>query len=211
MNKFKKYYTNVFVAECEEAKTKGDIIVLETKYSKEVECEVFNLVSTANNKYYYSIVRLEDMNYAEKKATKYIKSANVADNNSHKAWEASKEGAEFLVLAEPIKVGHHSEKRHRALIERNNKRMSKCVSESDRADTLRQKSEYWENKAKEITLSMPESLEYFTFELDKAKEYHKGLKDGTIKKEHSYSVTYANKKVKELTKKVEIANILWGV
>lgn len=44
MNKFKKYCPNVWVAECEEEYKKGDIIQLETKYGKEVECEVYNLV-----------------------------------------------------------------------------------------------------------------------------------------------------------------------
>jgi len=209
MNKFKKYYPNVFIAECDESYKKGDLINLETKYGKEVECKVYNLISNANDKFYYSIVRVEEMNYAERKAQQKLRSAEVAERNSNKAYEASKEGADFLVLAEPIKVGHHSESRHRALIERNYKRMGKSVSESERADTLKEKAKYWEDKAKEITLAMPESLEFFTFELDNAKAHHKGLKDGTIKKDHSYSVAYANKKVKELTKKVEIAKKLW--
>ena len=37
----------------------------------------------------------------------------------------SNEGSEFLSLGEPIKVGHHSANRHRALIERNWDRMGK--------------------------------------------------------------------------------------
>ena len=57
---------------------------------------------------------------------------------------------------------------------------------------------------------MPESIEYFTKRLEKAKEYHKGLKNGTIEKEHSYSLTYAKKLVNELTEKVKIAKLLWG-
>ena len=57
---------------------------------------------------------------------------------------------------------------------------------------------------------MPKSLEYYSFKLEEAKNLHKGLKDGSIKKEHSYSMQYANKNVKELTKKVKIAEILWG-
>ena len=57
---------------------------------------------------------------------------------------------------------------------------------------------------------MPESLEFYSFKLDEAKKYHKGLKDGTIPKLHSYSVQYANKNVKELTRKVEISQKLWG-
>ena len=44
MNKFKKYCPNVWVAECEDEHEKGEIIELETKYGKMVECEVYNLI-----------------------------------------------------------------------------------------------------------------------------------------------------------------------
>ena len=57
---------------------------------------------------------------------------------------------------------------------------------------------------------MPESIEYFSDRLEKAIAHHKGLKDGSIEREHSYSLTYANKEVNELKKKVEIAKLLWG-
>ena len=57
---------------------------------------------------------------------------------------------------------------------------------------------------------MPESLEFYRYKLEKAKERHAGLKNGTIEREHSYSLTYATKDVKELTQKLEIAEKLWG-
>ena len=87
--------------------------------------------------------------------------------------------------------------------------MRKSIAESDKAEDYKQKAEYWENKSKEIDLSMPESFEYYIIKLEEAKNFHKGLKDGSIEKEHSYSITYANKKVKDLTKKVKIAELLW--
>ena len=210
MNKFKKYCPNVWVAECDDQYEKGDIIELETKYGKIVECEVYNLVSQTEDKYYYSVVRLEEKTYAERKAERYNNSAVNHEAKSKHYYEASQEGKEFLSLAEPIKIGHHSEKRHRALIERNHNRMRKSVEYSKKAEQAKRKAEYWEAKANEITLAMPESLEYFTYKLDKAIAYHKGLKDGTIERAHSYSLTYANREVKELKKKVEIANLLWG-
>ena len=70
MNVFKKFCPNVWVAECEEKFEKGEIIILETKYGKEIECEVYNLVAEKNDKFYYSIVKLEDKTYAERKAEK---------------------------------------------------------------------------------------------------------------------------------------------
>lgn len=210
MNKFKKYCPNVWVAECDEVHKKGEVIELETKYGKEVECEVYNLIAKNDDKYFYSIVRVEDQSYAQRRAKRY---ANIASNHNVKSNEyikASEEGKEFLSLGEPIKVGHHSEKRHRALIERNWRRMEKSVEHFEKAESAQHKAEYWENKAQEITLAMPESIEYFLARLEKAITYHNGLKDGSIEREHSYSLTYANKEVKEIKKKVEIAKLLWG-
>lgn len=50
-------------------------------------------------------------------------------------------GSEFLSLGEPIKVGHHSEKGHRALIERNWNRMEKSVEFAEKAKEAGQKAE----------------------------------------------------------------------
>lgn len=211
MNKFKKYCPNVWIAECEEEYEKGDIIELTTKYNKEVECEVYNFLGYSRNKNrVYSVVRTEEKSYAERKAEKYNNSAlkNIAKSNEK--WEQSQEGKDFLSLAEPIKIGHSSEKRHRALIERNRNRMAKAVEFENKAKEQIAKAEYWENKANQITLAMPESLEYFEYELEKAEKHHKELKDNPEKRQHSYDLTYAKKYVNELKKKVEIAKVLWG-
>ena len=210
MNKFKKYYPNVWVAECEEEYKKGDIIELETQYGKIVECKVYNLVSKNSEKYFYSIVRIEEMTYAERKVEKYNNSVSNHISKSNNYYNASQEGRGFLSLGEPIKVGHHSEKRHRALIERNNNRMGKCLEFAQKAEQAEHKKEYWEQKAEEITLAMPESIEHFSKKLERAILYQQGLKNGTIPRSHSYSLTYASNDVKELKKKVEIANLLWG-
>jgi hypothetical protein len=210
MNTFKKYCENVFIAEAEEQHEKGDIIELTTKYGKTVNCEVYNLIQEANDKFYYSIVRIEDKSYAERKAEKYSNSATRHQQKSDKFYAAAQEGRDFLVLAEPIKVGHHSEGRHRALIQRNWNRMGNCIKAQEEATKKASKAEYWERKANDINLSMPESLEFYTYKLEQAQAYHKGLKDGSIEKEHSYSMQYANKSVKDLTRKVQIAQKLWA-
>lgn len=211
MNKFKKYCPNVWIAECEEEYEKGDIIELTTKYNKEVECEVYNFLGkTSTEKYLYSIVRLEDESYAERKARKYNNASakNIAKRDEK--FNQAQEGREFLLLGEPIKVGHHSERGHRALLQRNENRMRKAFEFENKAKELLRKAEYWEAKAKEITLAMPESLEYFEYELEKAEKHHKDLKDNPEKRQHSYGLTYAKKYVNELKKKVEIAKVLWG-
>ena len=206
MNKFIKYCPNVWVAECEEEYQKGDLIYLETKYGIQVECEVYNFLGySRNKKRVYSVVRTEEKSYAERKAEKYNNSAFKNMQKSNEKWEQSQEGKDFLSLGEPIKIGHSSEKRHRALIERNMSRMAKAVEFENIA-----KAEYWENKANQITLAMPESLEYFKIKLEQAELHHKDLKDNPEKRQHSYDLTYAKKAVNELKKKVEIATKLWG-
>ena len=213
MNKFRKYCPNVWVAECDLQYKKGDIIKLETKHGNEVECEVYNQVgytgTKENPKYCYSIVRCDE-SYADKKAEKYRNAANNSESKSQEYYEASQEGREFLIMGEPIKVGHHSEKRHRALIERNWNRMDKSVEFDKKASEQENRANYWESRAEEITLAIPESIEYFKYKLEKAIAYQTGLKDGSIPRGHSYSLSYATKDVNELKKKVDIASKLWG-
>lgn len=210
MNKFKKYCPNVWIAECDEEHGKGDIISMETKYGKEVECEVHNLLGNKDGLFFYSVVRIEEKNYAERKAERYQNSASNHSGKSNQYYQAAQEASEFLSLGEPIKIGHHSEKRHRALYERNAKRMDKSMESYRKSEEAKHKAEYWENKANEINLSMPDSLEFYKYKLEKAKEYQTGLKNGTIEKAHSYSLVYATKDVKELNQKLETAQKLWG-
>lgn len=213
MNTYKKFCPNVFVAKCTEEYQRGDEITVTTKRGKENEHIVWNLVGQGNGFFFYSITRSDGFNSRERAKQKAERLESWAESNDSKSterWEASNEGRDFLRLAEPIKVGHHSEKRHRALIERNHQRMEKSMEYADKAEQHRRKSEYWASRADEINLSMPDSLEYYQHELEQAVEHHKGLKDGSIPKEHTYSLAYARKKVKDLEKKVETAKVLWG-
>ena len=115
-----------------------------------------------------------------------------------------------MVLAEPIKIGHHSEKKHRALIERNHKRMDKAVEFQKLSNEYERRAAYWGSKANTINLSMPECIEYYQFELEKAKAIHQDLKENPNKRSHSYSLTYARKELNEMEKNLKIANQLWG-
>lgn len=214
MNTYAKYTANVFVAKCLERQEKGEKILVTTKYGKENECVVFNLVHRDKEGfYYYSIVRADGFNYQEhckSKAERYQNWANARERKSNEYYQASQEGKDFLALAEPIKVGHHSEKRHRALIERNWNRMGKSIEESKKAEEHDSKADYWTRRANEINLSMPESIEYWEYKLEEAKMKHEFYKDNPEKREHSYSLTYAKKAVNEAQKNLETAKKLWG-
>lgn len=214
MNTYRKYCPNVFVAQCEQEHEKGEIILIQTKYGKEIENEIHNFLGKTKDGFFlYSVTRVDGFNNQERAKKKFDKlqtASENADKRSQKFYEASKEGHDFLVLAEPIKIGHHSERRHRKLIERNWERMGKSVSESEKAEEYRRRSEYWKERASKIDLSMPDSLEYFEFELFKAKKEHQLLKEKPELRAHSMSLQYANKKVKELEDKVYTAVLLWG-
>lgn len=214
MNTYKKYCPNVFVANCEEKHEKGDIITITTKYGKENEHEIHNFMGqTSDGRYLYSITRVDGFNNQEralKKADRINGYAANAESRSEAYYKASQECRDFLVLGEPIKIGHHSERRHRKLIERNWERMGKSVAEAEKAKEYQRRAEYWAERANKIDLSMPDSLEYFEEELRKAKEKHQFYKDNPDKREHSYSLTYANKAVKDLQDKVNTAIRLWG-
>lgn len=214
MNTYAKYTANVFVAKCPEQHEKGETIQVTTKYGKENDCIVFNLVHRdKDGNFYYSIVRADGFNmqeYAKAKAERYQSWAIARERKSNEYYEASKEGKDFLSLAEPIKVGHHSEKRHRALIDRNWERMRKSVENEKIAEEHETKADYWTRKANEINLSMPESIELYEYKLEEAKMLHEGLKNGTIEKRHSYSLTYAKKDVKKFQDLLNSALKLWG-
>lgn len=213
MNTYAKFCANVFVAKCTERHEKGVTIPVTTKYGKENDCIVFNCVGSKDGFYYYSIVRADGFNvqeWAKRKAERLNNASSNAEKKSTQYYEASNEGRDFLSLGEPIKVGHHSEKRHRALIDRNYNRMGKSVEFSKKADEYTERAAYWESKANDINLSMPDSLEYYEYKLEEAKMKHEGLKAGTIERSHSFSLTYAKKEVNEITKKLELAKRLWA-
>lgn len=214
MNSYVKYCTNVFVAVSENQYKTGEVITMTTKYGKEHDAIVFNCVHSRNGLHYYSVVRADGYNSQERakaKAERLMQWSANASKRSNAAWEASQEGKDFLRLAEPIKVGHHSEKRHRALIDRNWNRMGKSVQEGEKAKDYESRADYWNRMAEKIDLSMPESIEYYEYLVEQKKAYHEGLKSGTIPKQHSYSMAYAKKELNEAIKNLATATKLWKI
>lgn len=212
MNTFSKYYPNVFLIKSENEQQKGNTIEVQTKYGKINKCIIYNLIYTKDGFFFYSYIREDGYNLQERakaKSEKYQNWSISAQSKSTEYYKASQEGADFLRLAEPIKIGHHSENRHRALIDRNWNRMGKSVAFSEKSQEHQNKADYWEKKSNEINLSMPESLEFYQFKLKEATQKHADIKSGKIEKSHSFSLTYAKKEINELTKKVHIAQKLW--
>lgn len=213
MNTYHKLCPHVFLAKCTEKHEKGETIEVTTKHGKNNECIVFNLVMEKEGYYYYSIVRADGFNvqeWAKRKAEMRRNWASSAERKSEEYFEKSNRHRDFLSLGEPIKVGHHSERRHRKIIEDAWNNMGKSVEFSEKAEQHLSSAEYWDKRAEEINLSMPESIEYYEHILEQATEYHEGLKSGKYPREHRYSLTYAKKAVNEAQKNFNIAKKLWS-
>lgn len=213
MNTYYKFCPNVFLAKCEERHEKGEVISLTTKYGKENEHIVHNLIAERGGFFFYSITRADGYNCQERarrKAEKYEQYAANADKRADDYFQKSEKDADFLSLGEPIKVGHHSERRHRKMIDDAWRNTGKMVAEMDKAEAYREKAAGWADHTEDINLSMPESVEYYRDKLEKATAYHQGMKEGKIERTHSYSLTYAKKAVNEAQKNYDLAVRLWA-
>lgn len=212
MNTYYKLCPNVFLAKCDEKHEKGETILVTTKHGKENESIVFNLIFERDGFYYYSIVRADGFNvqeWAKCRAERRREWAASAERKSDEYYKASNKDADFLSLGEPIKIGHHSERRHRKAIDDAWNNMGKSVEFEEKAKEHERVAQYWDGKADVINLSMPESVDYYEHKLKEAKEYHAGLKSGKYPREHMYSLTYAKKAVNEAQKNFDLAKKLW--
>ena len=212
MNTYHKLCPNVFLAKCDAKHEKGETILVTTKYGKENESIVFNLIFERDGSYYYSIVRADGFNvqeWAKRRAERRREWAASAERKSDDYYKASNKDADFRSLGEPIKIGHHSERRHRKASEDAWHNMGKSVEFDEKAREHERIAQYWANKTDTINLSMPESVDYYEHKLAAAREYHEGLKSGKYPREHSYSLTYAKKAVNEAQKNFDLAKKLW--
>lgn len=213
MNTYYKFAPNVFFAKCDEKHEKGEEILVTTKRGKENESIVFNLIFEKEGSFYYSIVRADGFNvqeWAKQRAERRLSWALSAERKSTEFFNKSNKDSDFLSLGEPIKVGHHSERRHRKAIDDAWSNMGKSVELSDKAAEHERKAKYWEERASTINLSMPESIEFYEHKLEQAKEYHEGVKSGKYAREHMYTLTYAKNAVNEAQKNYDLAKKLWG-
>ena len=213
MNTYVKFCPNVFLAKCDEKHEKGEVIEVTTKYGNENESSVFNLIFEKDGFFYYSIVRADGFNvqeWAKQRAERRRAWAESAERKSKEYFDKSNKDRDFLSLGEPIKVGHHSERRHRKAIEDAWNNTDKAVTFSDKATEHESKAEYWDKRANTINLSMPESIDFYEHKLEQAKEFHEGVKSGKYPREHAYTLTYAKKAVNEAQKNYELALKLWG-
>lgn len=213
----KKYSSSptVFVLETPNFYSKDKIVNYSTKYGKQIELVIYKLVFSKNGLNYYSYIRsdgLDRRTILQNKIEKRKEWADKSTQKSDKYWKASQEGREFLSLAEPIKVGHHSENKHRNLIEKNWNRLGKSVEFDNKAKDHEDKASNIEEQLKsELPIDNPNCLEPLNRALEMAKEKHLFYKNNPEKREHSFSLTYAKKKVNDLEKRLATAKKLWEI
>ena len=84
------------------------------------------------------------LNFQDRKNARIERYKELADANkkaSEKAYQESKRTVEHIPMGQPILVGHHSEKSHRATLKKSWDKMDKSIE-------LDKKSKYYEDKAK---------------------------------------------------------------
>ena len=69
--------------------------------------------------------------------------------------------------------------------------MHNAVEMDKKAKEYESRAEYWKAKESTINLSMPESIEFYEYKLQLAKEKHEMYKNNPEKRQHSFSLTYA--------------------
>jgi hypothetical protein len=79
----------------------------------------------------------------EKRKAPYEQLSEKASKRSDERYKAAKDESSVLPFGQPILVGHHSEKRHRALLNRIDNNMRKSFEEGE-------KSVYYQNKAESV-------------------------------------------------------------
>lgn len=216
--KFRKYAKSAWCLETDQSYEHGDKVIVTTKYGKEVSISIWKFLFEKNGTKYYSYIRDDGMCGKQKhlrNAERYEKRADRKKVESDSYYEKSNKDQDFLSLGEPIKVGHHSEKRHRRIIEQANRNMSKCVEASKDAENLKERAENAKFAADDkIYLDTPECLEQLRLKLgelearrDSIKAHNKASKDKTPR----FVLSNLGAKIRATKKNLSIAENLWDL
>lgn len=214
-NTFKKACQGVYAMLSDDATLQhGDEATITTKHGKEVLVIVWKrLKEYTDGTALYSVIRDDGMNrkaFQAKKAERYEKAAERQERLSNEYYEKSNKHRDFLVLAEPIKIGHHSEKRHRKLYEDNWRNMGKSVQASDKAKEYEQKAEgvqYQINK--EINLDTPDALPLLVQRVEALEQQRRDLKaSGNYQ---SYQLSNLAGNIKRYKERLDLAFWLWEI
>lgn len=212
--KFRKYTAGVYCLEAEEQYKHGDVVTVPTRRGKEVEVTIWKHLFTKNGVSYHSYIRCDGINSGERlqhKAEKHRERSVKAAAESDRFYAKSNEHSGFLSLGEPIKVGHHSESRHRRIIEQANTNMGKCVAASNKASDLESRADGAEAASENIFIDTPECLPRLREKLDRLVAFQDDAKARRKAGDDVPHFVTANNgaNVRRVKKQLETAEKLW--
>lgn len=212
-NTYKKYTAGVYCMQSDNADYQhNDSAIITTKRGKEISVIVWKKLFSKGDFTYYSVIREDGYNRAahlRKKADKRLDQAARQKRLSDECYVKSNKDRDFLVLGEPIKIGHHSEKRHRKAYEDANKYMGKSVFASDRAKELKSKAETLAyNAESQINLDTPESLELLKERVTYLENQREEIKS---RPHQSYQLSNLGANIRRYKERLETAKKLWDL
>ena len=211
-NTFIKYASGVYCMQSESAEyNHSDKATIETRHGKKVSVIVWKKLFSKAGHTYYSIVREDGFNRTEWTRRKMERAENAAarqERLSDEYYAKSNKDRDFLSLGEPIKVGHHSESRHRKAIEGANRNMGKCVEAIDRQKEYGRKADELEYRLKkEINLDTPESCELLEERVADLEARKTALKESG--EYQSFELSNLGAKIRRYKKRLVTAKRLW--
>jgi hypothetical protein len=213
MNQFKKYAPGVYCIMSEnDSLQHDDEVTVTTRRGKEVECTIWKKLFTRDGMTYYSYLRNDGLNrsaWLQRKADRKAAAAERQEKLSDEYYNKARKDHDFLSLGEPIKIGHHSESRHRKAIQQAQNNATKSWQASEKAKDLEYKAETLARRAdQEINLDTPESLNLLTERVDFLEEKKKEIKKRT---HYSWELANLGAKIRRYKERLKVARNLWEI
>ena len=128
---------------------------------------------------------------------------------SNEYYAKSNKDRDFLSLCEPIKVGHHSEKRHRKIIEQAQNNATKCYQAMDKADEYKAQAEDIQRKIdKEINIDSPESLDQLKERVSELEAKRQEIK---AREHKAFELSNLGSNIRRYKERLETAKKLWEI
>ncbi|WP_052742147.1 DUF3560 domain-containing protein [Kiloniella litopenaei] len=211
----KKYTKGIYCLESDKVLDHGTKVQVATRRGKKLDVLVWKHLKSVNGKHYHSYVRQDGFCSREKhlrNAERFKQRAEKKALLSNDAYEKSLKYRDFLSLGEPIKVGHHSEKRHRKIIEDNSRNMEKSVALDREANELNDRALGAEDAAEKIFMDSPDCLP----RLHKKLQLLEGQKEVVRQARKQgdtppYFSVNLNANIRAVKKKLKIAVDVWSI
>lgn len=213
MTQFKKYSAGVYCLHTDKTDLKhGDVVEVTTRRGKAVPVVIWKHLFTRNDDVYYSYIREDGFDrkaWQARKAERLESAAARQHRLSDEHYEKSNKDRDFLSLGEPIKIGHHSEKRHRKAIENAWEQMGKSVECDRKAKEYAERSETIKDRlAYEINLDTPESLDLLEQRIVDLETQREEIKARPHK---SWELSNLGANIRRYKKRYETAKRLWDL